>query len=580
MKTAKRWFVLLLSVLIAFAAFSGCAEKTPGSAESSGTASSEAPGSSSEAPTGDNLTPWGFDKTDIWTIEVLMPPANAILEDTPVSNYIKENFGIVIKSVDYSGDMREKQNLMLAAGEYNEIQWMQRNDIVLNYINAGALVTIDEYLDKMPNFTRVFEKQIPYWRLNGSDGKLYNWETNIPRTLDSELEAHDMLVRTDALEKQGWPELLTTDDYIEFLKQAMIDFPDSIGLTMPLAESWGIQGILPILYEKSDAYSPVSNGGYTFNIKTEQFEDYFTNPYVKESFKFFNDLKQLGLFDEECFTDLLDNTIEKMSAGTPICAWYIDWVMPDINNALIEAGKEDMQYIKMPVQSTSMAEAGQKRAIRTETTRDFSAFGITKNCTNPERFLELVEWACTDEGQIMLHSGPEGLLWERDADGKRVLTDEGKKTFRDQTLMQEAGLYYTADCVLPSFATLAADGQPYDLSLEMSYIDEEACTDRQKEAYAALGWSSSNSWWAENHVLYDTGLAGAVSLDPTTDLGKLEQKMVEVRVKYSANLVMAEDDADFERIYEEAMDEYSKLDYMSVIDELNRLYAESKAQLN
>ena len=50
---------------------------------------------------------------------------------------------------------------------------------------------------------------------------LYKYEANCPDMEVAEGPMFDMLVRSDILEEQGWPELLTDDDYIAVLKKAM-----------------------------------------------------------------------------------------------------------------------------------------------------------------------------------------------------------------------------------------------------------------------------------------------------------------------------------------------------------------------
>ena len=513
-----------------------------------------------------------------YNIKILRGATDFTFSDlTEVGKVIKDKFNIVFEFIPYTGDMREKQNLMLASGDYNEIQYMQRDDIVTSYIGAGALLDLEQFKDIMPNFwARYGEKQIPYWRLVGK-GKLYKWETSVPRYGDMDIETNDLHVRIDVLEKYGWPNPVSTSQWIELLQKAVKDFPETdgqptVGVTACLGEPWGLQGTMPILYEKSDTYLPLSNEGYTYNIKTGQFEDYFQNKYVKESFQFFNRLYREGLLDEECFTDKNDRTIEKAKAGIPLSIWYTG---PGNNNAI----PLERQYLNMPVQSDTMVAEGQKRLIRKETTRNFDSYGITKNAVHPERIAELVDWAMSDEGQITLRSGVEGIHWERDSTGKRVMTESRKKAAIERdpkwNLTQGLNTYN----YLGSFNIKAADGQFPDLFSHAEINDEFGLTERQKEALRGLGWKNSKSWYISNMEYGETGLAGAIYVDSTTDLGKIHQQMTEVRLKWSAKMIMAKDDAEFENIYKQAMEEYDKLNHKSVIDEYNRLLAEAMAQL-
>ena len=115
--------------------------------------------------------PGGDSGTDdgVYTVQVLVPAGAAYptkSSETEVGKYILDTFGVDFEYIQYAGDMREKQSLMLASNDYGEMQQMQRQDIVKSYINAGKLIELDPYLEDMPEFTARFVKNIPYWRLN------------------------------------------------------------------------------------------------------------------------------------------------------------------------------------------------------------------------------------------------------------------------------------------------------------------------------------------------------------------------------------------------------------------------------
>ena len=84
--------------------------------------------------------------------------------ETDVGKYLEEQFGIVFKNIYYAGDMREKQSTNLAAGEIGEIVYMQRNDMVSAYYNAGVLLCLEDYLEQMPNFAERYAEQLDRWR--------------------------------------------------------------------------------------------------------------------------------------------------------------------------------------------------------------------------------------------------------------------------------------------------------------------------------------------------------------------------------------------------------------------------------
>lgn len=564
----KKLLALLLAGSMLMASFAGCgkAEEAPVDAE----ATEEA------AETGESA-----EEEDLYVIDILVDSATVDSTlDTTVGKYIAEEFGIAFNYVNYSGDIQEKQALMLASGDYNEVQYMQYQTIVQQYMDAGVLINLDDYKDILPDFYKRFEDEITYWRAGSPDGGLYKWEGSTPRDTSSLIPHFDVMVRSDVLEYYGWPELVTASDWKEFLINAAKDFPTTfdgqatIGMTAPLAESWGMQGVIPIGYEKGETYFAAGNDYYTYNNKTEQFEDYLLNPEVKESFQFFNDLYNAGVLDEECFTDTSDITLQKMSNGSAIAVWYISWLNGTANTTLTEAGHPEMSYIEMPFQLDS--QEGQKYSAPAVYSYPFMSFGITDKCKDPERVLKFINWCCTEEGQLLLQSGIEGVHYTVE-DGKRVPTELRKQCSQDGEIAKQEGLLDGYSYIwkgLPLCLSDAEDGQPYNLSNEQAYEDEIGLTEREKEAYAALGWDNSNAWWEGNQLVVDSGFSQSCALDTASDLGKVGAKMVELRVKYSANLLMADD---FEAVWAELIEEYDKLDHEAVIGAMNEKLAEYKA---
>ena len=570
MKKMKKSINSILVMLLILSMLTACTSSVPTETAAPTTAATE-----TDAPTTEGTV-------EPYTVQVLVAPTKVKnTMDTVVGKAIYDKFKINFELIPYAGDMREKQNLMLAAGDFNEVQYMQREDMVINYIKAGALLELDKYLPDMPNFSVRYEDVIPYWRLSG-EGKLYKWETGVPNRLESDIEVNDMMIRTDALEAAGWEMPRSADDYVAFLKEAVktlkdVDGNPVVGVTLPMAESYGLAGLVPALYEKGDTYQAASNEAFTYNLKTELFEDYFKAPPVKDSIKFFNTLYQEGLLDEECFTDTLDKTTEKLNKGKAIAGYYVTWIQGTANAEMIKNGKENMQYINLPIQSNAQVAANEKREIRVEASRPFDSWGITTNCKQPERIMELIDYMTTDEGQILLQSGVEGTHWKVEG-GKRVVTDELKKATSDPEYNVTQGIGGWG-CGLPTFSLLSADGQPHRLTSDQTYIDTIGLTQRQQDSFKALGWKSSMSWYLDNGFFAPSGLSTAVYIDPTSDLGKTGTKMTELRVKYSTKLIMAASDAEFDTVWEETMTAYEKLAPEDYINEMNRLLSTQAAKL-
>ena len=60
----------------------------------------------------------------------------------------------------------------------------------------------------------------------------------------------------------------------------------------------------------------------------------------------------------------------------------------------------------------------------------WDAIGITKNCKNPEKAMQFINFLASEEGQYLLMWGIEGKSWNM-VDGKHKPTDDILKAFKD-----------------------------------------------------------------------------------------------------------------------------------------------------
>lgn len=519
--------------------------------------------------------------SELYKIQILSDPLKVVKtsSDTEIGKVLKEKFNVEFEFIPLTGDSREKQNLMLASGDYPEIVRLEGNDMVNKYISAGALVSLDDYLPEGKNFTERFKEQIPYWRVAAPDGKLYKWEMLVPQDFAATPEINDIGVRTDALEKQGWPNLVTEDDWFNFLKTAMEQMPETngqktIGMVIPFAESWG--PALTAFIEKGGKYvDEGTNDAVIWNQIDQKWEEVFTTKEIIDNYRWFNKLYNAGILDPDCFTDTLDQVRDKVTSGRALSMWYVIWEMGGANVELTSAGHPEMQYIHMPIRSNAQVAANEKRLIRVETTRPFDSIAITKNAKDPERIFKMLDWCLSDEGQKLIRSGVEGKQYKI-VDGKRVPTDEFINTSNSDPLYSEkAGLGLFN--FLGAVKLKANDGISYDMASEPAYADILALTDRQKEAYKKLGWKTSSDYWLKVGESAPNGLTGTCSLDPSSEEGKINEKFNAFRIQAAAKLITAKD---FDSALSEVMEQYKKLDIKKVVDKYNQILAENKAKLD
>ncbi len=575
MKKSFRLSAIVLAVVMLAGALASCSQDGPQTGTQTSTAGTGTQtGTTTTEPVRDPIV-----------LKVLSSSAEApgSSAETAVGEVIKEKFNIEFEYLLAPTNYDEQLGIWLAGGDYPEIVRLSSNALLQQYIDAGALICLEDYLDDMPNFTEKRASQIPYWRSHAADGKLYKWENASPESPEGQRDDFDVVVRTDLLEQQGWPELITVSQYMDFMSKALKDNPktdgkNTIGMTFAGAESWGVT-IPSIMFEKGDRYFHI-NQVVVGNIKDYRFDYKWELPETKESLKFFNDMYLEGLLDKEAFSLTGADVLAKMTTGQPAVQFYARWNAGPANAGLSQAGLEERQYIELPIQLDS--QANQKRQLVQQLVRPLENMVMTKNCKNPDRVIELLDWWQTDEAQLMGGSGMEGVDYEI-KEGKRTPIGALEEYLKGNDAkwpmrvgQYESGLFSVLGYRCDNYS---ADGQPFRITKDPGIQSQYGLTERQRAAYEALGWDNYKSWYSDNGDIHYDALIKGISIDPASDLGKNVTMITELAAQYSSKLVFAKSDAEFETVYSQMLTEMSGFNPKDIVDEYNRLLAEKKAAI-
>ena len=578
----KRSIACILALLM-LASLIGCGQTPSKSDAPSAAASSSSQGETSSK--GDEQAKENAAETEAapeaqereeYVIDLMDPEASSFLStDTKIGQIIKEKFNIVFNLTSYSGNYDEQVALMLSGQSYPEIVRLRGNEEIQTYAKAGALLDLEELANECgaTDFLEYHKDTIKLAKISSGDGHLYTWEYDSPQVALSS----DIWIRSDVLEAAGWPQLLTEDEWIDVLKLGMEKFPETngqptIGITLPGGEGYGVQGIMPILYEKGGYTAMGGNNSVIYNDKEDNYEDYFQNKYVKSSLRFFNRLYQEGLLDPECFSDLSSQTNEKAVAGRALALWYTGgWYVKASNNAFIEAGHPEMCYVEMPVMAQEQIDNGETRHFRELQNYTFQSMAITKNAKHPERIMELLNYFSSDEGQILLGWGIEGEHYTVE-DGIRTPTqDLLDKYHEDPTYLKSEGIGSLKFLGLSK--GMDSTGQYYQMTDSKSF-KLDTLSDRAKEVYSHYGWEIQNDRFDTEFI--PSGVVETVSLDPTSPEAKFEQQIIDFRNKATVEIVMSDD---FEGTYNRKLEEYKKLGAESIVDTYNQIYMDHKKAL-
>lgn len=333
--------------------------------------------------------------------------------DNPISEEITRRTGVTIEMQQPSGDPLEKLNIMPAAGDYPDFILMDRsNDIVNKYIEAGALVNLDEYIEEYgAEVKEMYGDVLDKTKYaDGSNYYLANWYGKDPDCVNGFNIRYDLLKEV-APEKVESHEPFTEDEIIDTLKAMKEKYPTINGEeTIPIT-LWG---------ENQDSYMGVFRGMY--GIKT-YYEDggklYYDvrDPKYLEALKFANRLYREGLLDKEWIVNKRELWLQKLSAGNVFCTLSTYWEPADANTILMADGGEQSQLVGYKVLGNGIAP--DETTLGGRSSLGWDAIAMTKNCKDPVKGFQFMNYLASNEGQELLLWGLEGEHWDM-VDGKRT----------------------------------------------------------------------------------------------------------------------------------------------------------------
>jgi ABC-type glycerol-3-phosphate transport system substrate-binding protein len=507
---------------------------------------------------------------------------------TVLGDLINEKFNVEFRQLPFSGSRDEKALMMLAAQDFGGVDLVETANAAVTgqYIGSGQLVNLDDYRAKLQDFYEFQKGVIPYWRTyDAANGGLYVWETGPNDAgLASGMTYCDMYIRTDVLEKAGYPNLDTTDDYIAMLKDVIKKIPNATNgqPSIPVASYFGraIRGPQAIL-------TPIANSGYTLPSVLSlvdpgkgKFEVSITHPVTKEVFQFWNTLWREGLLDKEVFTTDSNKMMEKMNAGIPLMAGNSDWGAPVKDNSPADArGDTDKHWIYIPMRLNSAKNQGKPRYVAADKLHPFTTGGILKSSKYAERIIEVLNFISNNDIVILGGWGREGKDYTVQ-NGKMVFTRE----FLDITQKEFVNEINNLGERLPlrTYAMLNEQQTAY-YRLDPSLVQVGA-TPAQLKAYQGMGWADWTSGMKASRnfktVFMDsTNYSAASILPPDSEEATIAARVTDYYNQQCAQVVTAATEAEFERQFKILSDTMISYGNAKVVDRYNSQLAALDAKL-
>ncbi len=506
-------------------------------------------------------------------------PGSEINDDNEVQQIIAEKTGCKVKETWLTGQTAEEAiGTLIAGGEYPD--FVEAGNGSVQMYEAGALVALDDYIDKYPNIKEFFTEQ-EWDSLRQSDGHIY-WIpqfSNIygeERTCTHNDEA--FWIQTRVLKWANYPKIETMDEYFDLIEAynkanpTMKDGTENIPYTI-LCEDWRYF-CLENAGEFLDGYP--NDGSVIVDPETKKVIDYNTTPTTKKYFQKLNEEYKKGIVDPESFTQTYDEYIAKLSSGRVLGMvdqwWDFAYTAED---AIKTAGLEDegCKYVPLPI----TIEKGMKNQWHNSggVVNVSSGLAITTSCKDVEGALQFVNDLLDQDIHNLRMWGVEGVDYLVDDNGMFYRTPEMRAQSADTAYKASHACGYS---YFPQWDGTSRDGKNAmkPAGQEAEFYDGLADTVKECfDAYGAktyvemLGTSPAPGPWYPMYTYSST-------MTTATPGGTAWTMMGEIKHQYLPKVVMADD---FEAGWSEYMTEYEKCkpeDFISEMQtELERRIAEA-----
>lgn len=487
MRKGKKVCASMLTMSMIAALLGGC-----GSPEEGGKENGSVP--SSAAAEGEQETGGGSER-EVFKLTVHSSPAQGDWNDYWLIHTIEEKFNVDIQVEMISTDVwRDKLPLMFATEELPDffLNSLDHSDIA-TYGSEGYLIDLNPYISQeaTPNIWKAME-ETPALRpaLTEAGGEIF--AVSGADMAEANLAQNRFYVNYQWAEQILGKQPETLDEFYEYLKgvkeQDMNGNGDAAD-EIPLGGFYKAPDMIHV-------FPPILNAfGYT-RKDIEAIDGKVVYVPAEDNYKLFLDfMKKLyeeQLLDNEFFSQTQDQVNAKeTNYRYGAYAFYASWVNQP----------EETIWRQYDIQEPLTSQYNSEKRTASVDINKCGNFSITKNCSNPEKLMEILDWCFSFDGYLAILGGFEkgtvegqeeyGYTYEWVDDNTLDLTsdfDESKWDNKNSWSLAEVGPDYGYFPIYRNFNMQGSgDAQSY---LEEGLINHYA-------PYYHIGWPSSVKLTAE-----------------------------------------------------------------------------------
>lgn len=407
------------------------------------------------------------------------------LEDTwtdPVAQMITEKTGVTLK-MDYPADSNDNRiELMVATGEYPDFVFAKGS--VSTLIRNDALIDMSDLIDEYgPNIKKLYGDEYENLRYSSEDPSIYQLCSD--KVQEETLETSGTAqLQWAVLQENQYRVPYTLEEYTQMIRDYMEKYPmingkPVIGISIVCSDwHWYTMLSNPSGYMNGSA----DNGQWI--VDDEKQEVYYKHAAdgQKEYYKWLNEMYNEGILDPEFATQTHEDFVLKVAEGRVLGLLDEEWDYTGAEISLRADGQEEHTYAGLPV---TIDRSVKCPSLKQQNLAVGWGIGITKSCKDPVRAVRFLDWLCSDEAQILLNWGIEGVDYYYDENGKRCITEEDLEASRKDTNYSERTGVGFRVYPYPSYGNQSVDSTGNSYSKSSREMVKEGYDEMEKEALKA-----------------------------------------------------------------------------------------------
>lgn len=355
----------------------------------------------------------------------------------PVALAITEATGVTLDTL-YPSDVEEKTvELMIATGELPDLIFAKGDSDIL--IEQGALIDLSDLIDEYgPHIKALYGDE--YEKLQSSRENPAIYQLYCGKVQDEALTSSGTAqLQWAVLAFNDYRIPYTLDEYGDMIREYKarhlnIDGQTTIGITLSVTDwHWYTTLANPSGYIANGA---IDNGQW---IVSDDYKVQYKHMVggQKEYYRWLNRMYDEKVLDQEFAIQTHEDYLEKIASGRVLGLLDADWDYTTAENTLKAAGRYERTYAGLPVTIDSSVKCASLAPQGLNTW----GIGITTACKDPVRAIQFLDWLCTEEAQILVNWGIEGVNYYYDEDGVRCRTaEEIERAEKNVSYQNETGV--------------------------------------------------------------------------------------------------------------------------------------------